>query len=280
MSGLPLLPGPKLQPFRFRTKVPNIEFVEELGEGKDSTVWKVSIDDSIYALKIFGFGHVLNYPLSDFYEGKDEYTPEDIRTYEDPFHCECRAYGRLKETGKEHLSIACYGYVMLSSDHEKELLDKGGMTSTIDRWHEEFENLPLRAIVKEFIEEPDEYWHLDPKKIPRMIRDVDTLHQIGIFVNDISAENWLNDVIMDFSRARTVPHPYYNRDYIEWLTKGGRGWDSTARRDEKDFDSMIDTWNYFVEVGTYKGEHVWHRMQNNESRYKLRSGRRFNEAPR
>ncbi|KAH9998178.1 kinetochore Sim4 complex subunit FTA2-domain-containing protein [Xylariaceae sp. FL0662B] len=241
MAGLPLLPGPKLEPFRFKTNNSSIEFIEALGDGVDSTVWKVSIDGSIYALKIFGFGHVLKPPLDEFLEKQNRYTSDDIRAYDDPFHCECRVYGRLKETGNEHLSIACYGYIILNSDHEKELLDKNGMTRAIYRWHEEFDNQPLRAIVKEIIEE-DEMFGLNPKKIRTMIRDLDTLHEIGIFVNDINAANYLKNVIMDFSRAKTVPHPTYSREYIAWLAEMDIGWLETARNDEYEVRPELYDW--------------------------------------
>lgn len=52
-SPLPQIPGPTLEPFR-GTASAEIEFLEFLGDEKDvvSKVWKVRIDDQIYALKI------------------------------------------------------------------------------------------------------------------------------------------------------------------------------------------------------------------------------------
>jgi hypothetical protein len=46
--------------------------------------------------------------------------PADLHPYLDPFSNECRAYARLKETGKEHMAIECQGYVCFSESYLEE----------------------------------------------------------------------------------------------------------------------------------------------------------------
>lgn len=49
---LPLCDGPKLKPFKFHGDVQSITFVELLGEGAHSRVFKVEINNKLYALKL------------------------------------------------------------------------------------------------------------------------------------------------------------------------------------------------------------------------------------
>ncbi|KAI1079069.1 kinetochore Sim4 complex subunit FTA2-domain-containing protein [Whalleya microplaca] len=187
----------------------------------------------------FGFGEgdaTLHIPPS--LQGK--VTVEQLRTYSDAFNAECRAYGRLHETRNEHLSVKCYGYITLTSDHEKQLEKKGGIVEVIERWADEYKELPLRAIVKEFVPEGRRHYpHLDPKTVSKMIRDLDSLHRLGIFVNDIKQDNYVRDVNIDFGRSMTVPHPCYGRKRVEYLYTLPAGKDLTAMKDEYEFDDMI-----------------------------------------
>lgn len=188
-------------------------------------------------------------------------TKEEIRVYADAFNSECRAYGRLQETGNEHLSIKCYGHVLLTADHEKELAEKGDIEA-LEHDSDEFKNLPLRAIVKEFV--PDGrrlYPYLDARKVPQMIRDLDSLHRIGIFIDDVRDPNYLRDLNVDFSRSKTVPHPLYNRDYIALVDTHPIGKNHTAWADEVAFDSMIDEYNEGIERGRHNGPYIWTRMK-------------------
>lgn len=79
------------------------------------------------------------------------YTEDDINEEKSQLSRECRAYGRLKECGREDLSIKCYGYILLEEAHEKELAELG-----IHDWRRaEGSTEPIMAIVKEYIEVPD-----------------------------------------------------------------------------------------------------------------------------
>lgn len=50
---LPAHPGPSLRPFDFKdVKKAHIEFLEYIGHGAHSRVYKVRIDGKLYALKV------------------------------------------------------------------------------------------------------------------------------------------------------------------------------------------------------------------------------------
>lgn len=107
---LPWLNGPKLEPFRFRDENQRkIRFLDHLGGGLHSEVFRASIDGSIYAVKLvcirlpFGSRAVLTGPLVPFVHPTLLVQPnllregwvsvDDVINQNDPFHCECRAYG-------------------------------------------------------------------------------------------------------------------------------------------------------------------------------------------
>lgn len=46
---------------------------------------------------------------------------KDYINYLDPFHCECRVYGRLKQEGREDLAVRAYGYVLLTQAQERQV---------------------------------------------------------------------------------------------------------------------------------------------------------------
>lgn len=58
------------------------------------------------------------YPESDPLHRPDP-TPQEFIDYLDPFNCECRAYGRLKQEGCEDLAVRAYGYVLLTREQER-----------------------------------------------------------------------------------------------------------------------------------------------------------------
>ncbi|KAI1843716.1 hypothetical protein JX265_008458 [Neoarthrinium moseri] len=247
MASLPDLPGPKLHPFNHKGSELKIVFLESIDKGGEGVIWKVSIDDKIYALKIFAFDpHGIVTRLEDRLVGRT--TIDELQKYRSPFAAECRAYGRLKETNKENLSIKCYGYIILTSKHEEELRMKGEIPEGIDRRWESHSNLPFQAIVKEYVPEGLRPWpYLDASKVPQMIRDLNDLHRIGIHVNDVKENNYLRDKIIDFGFSRTAPHPYLIPDYIDWMSMNPHARDDTPVQDEEDFDEMIDFYNEMVD---------------------------------
>jgi len=127
---------------------------------------------------------------------------EDVINQNDPFHCECRADGRLKEAGREDLAARCYGYVLLDQSHEDELARLG-----FDNWDRRAatKGRPIRGIVKEYIAD-DGSGPFTYAMLPRMRRDIQDLNRLGIVVFDVRADNYRAGRLIDFSQAHTVPH--------------------------------------------------------------------------
>ncbi|KAK4237486.1 kinetochore Sim4 complex subunit FTA2-domain-containing protein [Achaetomium macrosporum] len=216
---LPCVPGPKLAPFT-PTAHANIEFIESLGRenDKDSLVWKVMVDGAgPFALKMFWFHHWeflaenqrgLPGPLAN---------PQVYVDYFDPFNNECRAYGRLKEEKREDLAVRALGYLLLTPQQEADLAIRvegqptpppSADAATLDgdnfwRRHEQHRGIPVRAIVKELVPCKDP----DPERAPRMWKDLQALHSLGILVNDTHGGNYLDGKLVDFSRSFTMYHP-------------------------------------------------------------------------
>jgi hypothetical protein len=175
---------------------------------------------------------------------------KDLVHQKDPFHSECRAFGRLKEAGRESLAVRCYGYISIDCKHEEEVLRK----FRIGDWDrsKRDEGKPIRAIVKELILSDQPYV---PKMIPRMMRELRALNQLGIQVWDVKADMYLDGILLDLSQARTVPHieldfesGIWRRDRI--LLEGAL--------DYGRFDAyVIDSWNQDHE----QGEQIWHRFE-------------------
>ncbi|CAJ2502217.1 Uu.00g096110.m01.CDS01 [Anthostomella pinea] len=227
-----------------------MDFIEALGEGGHSYVWKVKINGSLYALKMFKYFDPSD--LIDLLETTPEEVPcdsEDILNYFDPFNNECRAYGRLKELGREDLAVQCYGYMILDKSDEKVLAKKG-----ITRWYGEDcwypdnpghdpsqpvpERGPIRALVKEYVERTTSF---EPKDVPRMHRELRALHRGGILHRDIKKDNYINSKFLDLSNSWTMPHvmldlrsrfrpkrEIYHRTFTEWA----------------EFDHMISGYDY------------------------------------
>ncbi|KAI0154528.1 kinetochore Sim4 complex subunit FTA2-domain-containing protein [Xylariaceae sp. FL1272] len=274
MASLPDLPGPKISPFSTNNALLRITFLQRLGVGGDATVWKIEIERQVYALKIFGFGSFL------FYKSKipkilqeNGVTSELIHPYRDPFTSECRAFGRLQEANNENLAIKCFGYIILTEAQEQLLIEAGGGDDRpIQRDDERLKNEPLRCIVKKYIESPEYIQH---NQFPKMIRDLDAVHRLGIVITDIRAD--LNGVMMDFSRSLTVPHPQLIPAWQEFLYSKDWKSQATARGDEEDFDAMIDRYNRMVDTGVIKGPRVWTRLCPND-RFKERLRKRSDES--
>lgn len=118
----------------------------------------------------------------------------------DPFNCECRAYGRLQEEGREDLAIPCYGYVILTAEEEDQVNSK---------WHLDWNRRPqnrgqgLRGLLKEYVPSQQQF---DVAQLPQMRKDLLELHQMGIVVFDLREDNYLNGKLIDFSQAHVAPH--------------------------------------------------------------------------
>ncbi|ETS81993.1 hypothetical protein PFICI_06995 [Pestalotiopsis fici W106-1] len=216
---LPPIPGPRLRPYKSPDGIvtPHIEFIQELGQGLHSIVWKVKMNGKAFALKLFKRMSVSDnmYRADMPGSGKMDYfgLDWDTITYQClPFFSECRVYGRLKETRNEDLAVKCYGYLILDESYS-ESMRKAGIKERclIDddyfwQWPEEDappSPYPARALVKELMDPEVTFL---PGDVARMKRDLVRLHRIGIVQGDIKQDAYLNARLTDFSRSRTVPH--------------------------------------------------------------------------
>ncbi|KAF5241773.1 hypothetical protein FANTH_8989 [Fusarium anthophilum] len=239
LKPLPDCEGPKLECFTDDLTKHNFKFLEILGSGCHSTVVKAEIDGKIYAVKLF-------FP---FYEDKPEFrmapinnllvnreederltisnmsqhAVDSLRLHSTSFNNECRAYGRLKELGCEHLAVKVHGYLRLYlpqiDEHIQGMIRRtmpGTQYTTFDvmEMDDAEADLPIMAIVKDWI--PD---HRKPtgertreaeqrriNYLPRMLRDLRQLHKCGIVVRDLKCVQYLEGHLCDFSHAWTIPH--------------------------------------------------------------------------
>lgn len=97
-----------------------------------------------------------------------------------------------------YIAAECYGYIVLTTNQKEQLRRKGVPILS----SEEGETRPpLKAIVKEFI---DTSISFTPNMVPSMIRNLHTMHEVGIHVGDIHKKQYLNGRMFDFGRSKTV----------------------------------------------------------------------------
>ncbi|KAK3331570.1 kinetochore Sim4 complex subunit FTA2-domain-containing protein [Cercophora scortea] len=249
---LPECEGPKLEPFADDILDLDIKFLDIITTaddgGRKAIVLKARIDRKIYAVKIFqhrintsyDFGNDYLQPLTTgepennaAHRGQDDSdrlnddtlvsrrpTTEQDK-YVLPFFCECRAYGRLKETGREDLVARAHGYLSFvltqevrelfndviaryASPTQADILSVLGLSG-------ELALDPVFAIVKDWIDHPPfndvcDIALAESALYPRMLRNLKALHRLGIVVRDISLGQYVNGVLVDLSSAWTVPH--------------------------------------------------------------------------
>ncbi|KAH9906764.1 kinetochore Sim4 complex subunit FTA2-domain-containing protein [Xylariomycetidae sp. FL2044] len=150
MAALPKVPGPKLAPYVDGESL-DIDFIQHLGKGVHAHVWKVLINGKVFALKIFT--HWENFNTGKTYRLPEMSRQEEL-AYFDPFFCECRAYGRLKERNQEHLAMRCHGYIFLDSATQARLLQQDVSHDWEEDWgwRPDCAGRPLRALVKDYFD--------------------------------------------------------------------------------------------------------------------------------
>ncbi|RSL62424.1 hypothetical protein CEP53_004757 [Fusarium sp. AF-6] len=258
LKPLPDVDGPKLEPFGHEMVADDVEFLEQVQDSSaHGKILKIKIGDKCYALKIFTC-NMTDLPNDEEYEAGPTSTMsrEEFDQHFTPFENECRAFGRLKELGREHLAVKAYGYVVIPFTEAfvqklRLLESKYEQTEKIRRFHED-DTTPFMGIVKDWVDrvahDPnitaeedkaayDEMWQV--RHFPRMLRDLHELHEIGIVVRDLGIWQYLNGVLVDLSLAWTMPHPF----------GPGRGWkprwtfQSCAAWDLHSFQvGVIDDW--------------------------------------
>ncbi|KAH6685451.1 kinetochore Sim4 complex subunit FTA2-domain-containing protein [Plectosphaerella plurivora] len=248
LKPLPDCEGPKLEAFTDDLFAHDVEFLSINFAGDDglhSQIFKTMIDGKLYCLKMFTVNHSFLSPDSHIISEKTyEYVkrqPEDVqalvRMQTTGFQNECRAYGRLRETGLEHLAGKVYGYVQFRADDERyERLywaceDKNKSTYNCTNPYER------RSIPRAWIGRPDKDDKPDPRpavgivkewlgrsdvgnsddgdyavtktrldQLPQMLRDLHELHRIGIVNRDLNSNHYVDGLLCDFSSAWTIPH--------------------------------------------------------------------------
>ncbi|KAI0426287.1 kinetochore Sim4 complex subunit FTA2-domain-containing protein [Xylaria sp. FL1042] len=262
--------GPKIGPFKNSGPKLNIRFLEKIRDGGDSWVWKVDIDGSVYALKMFKpkTEDFINPMHRQKFQKLGIVDEAAIFNALDPFANECRAYGRLKETKKTHIAVACYGYILLATE-TKDVLDDADFkklewVECRDEEHDAQASKPkarrIRALVKEYIETESSF---SSGMIRKMLRNLKLLHKYGIVQRDIRQDNYREGKLVDFSAALTVPHFLLDKEL------GYNNLEEIYDYEVDDgyaFDNMIDDWS--AETGT----RIWTRfLPNFRYRERLRS---------
>ncbi|CAK7231228.1 hypothetical protein SCUCBS95973_007840 [Sporothrix curviconia] len=216
---LPMIEGPKLKPFDFGGPQ-EIEFLEFISGGVHSHVLRVRIHGQEYALKVFryvcseswyGMRFCYN-PDTDYKEELAAFAP-----YSEPFYAECRAFGRLQETGRTDLAIDCFGYVLLNEASERALHDlkvlefDGDNNYCADDCRNLFAGLsgrppPLRGILKTLGRPNDHREKLSTVTARRLLDDIMQMQQLGIINLDVRHWQCIDGKHADFSTAMTTPH--------------------------------------------------------------------------
>ena len=188
-------------------------------------------------------------------------SPQLWADYFDPFSCECRAYGRLQEENRQDLAVRAHGYIFLTPKQEAEITKRiTGIDYKPPNDHveldgegpwareEEHRQLPIRAIVKDFVT------HRGPftaSQVLDMWNDLEDMRELGIFVRDINIFNYIGGKLIDLSRSRAAPHPSFEYIYphdmkserkrdphnlrcaiLDWGIEHGWDWDQVTIPDE------------------------------------------------
>ncbi|KAJ4314501.1 hypothetical protein N0V84_008842 [Fusarium piperis] len=261
MPALPPLPkgdGPKLEPFDHDLLADDVEFLEVLQHGGIHGFTETAMSQPEYNAR--------EYP------GIPKEKAAEFNSHFIPFYQECRAFGRLKEVNREHLAVKVHGYVSLKVNQDLELKMRNAMSklpsypgapqrsaaSLLVTYSE------IKGIVKDWVE-PARYEgesDIPPQKIdnilavshfPRMLEELHEIHRCGIVIRDVSISQYVNGVLVDFSLAWTIPHPFGPGGGIEpsWTFQ------SLAALDLFQFQvKVIDLWNKFLRdaLGTRKRE--------------------------
>ncbi|KAK1771498.1 kinetochore Sim4 complex subunit FTA2-domain-containing protein [Phialemonium atrogriseum] len=283
---MPTVEGPKLQPFDFGGKE-DIDFLDPIMIDEEgaltSFVVQASIGGRVYALKLFKF-HPF-YHWGQWPYGRPIPDGEELYDHWEFFINECRAYGRLKEAGREDLAAKCHGYFFLKEEDEKVLEDKYGLDPSAwdiddarkDASSKDGQYRPIRVLVKDFVPGDIDF---HPRQIPRMLQDLISIQNLGLVVGDMKRDAYVNGVLVDFSHSMTTPHPAItpgmapgicDRLVAEQAFHNSRG-------DFQEFDWIIDYWNN--NDGLKRG-FIWHRALANY-RYvgKIRSKDPAKKIPR
>ncbi|KAL9126566.1 MAG: hypothetical protein Q9217_004396 [Psora testacea] len=194
---LPPCEGPKLKPFSSKVDINFLQRLNPDNEDKDSEdeeyngqrtlrVFKVMIEGKLYALKVFKYFDV-NDELFGLPVPTQKKIPLDIARYHGaPFFRECRAYGRMIDTGVNGIyAVECYGHLAIPVTTATQLIERFEGIDTWDVPSNRREDL-FPAIVKEFVEkaEPGE------DKWQMQFGSTNRLNELGIVIGKVNNKNY------------------------------------------------------------------------------------------
>ncbi|KAF9762349.1 hypothetical protein IL306_003447 [Fusarium sp. DS 682] len=183
---------------------------------------------------------------------------DSLRLQSTSFNNECRAYGRLKELGREDLAIKAHGYLRVPLHQIEERLQAMLQNNEEEAWTlkdlMELEevgtpdaNVPFMAIVKDWILDhrtsvggmTREAEQRQIKHLPRMLRNLRQLHKCGIVVRDLKDQQYYDGQLGDLSFAWTIPHVFGPEGGIRprWAFASMAAWDL------KCFQTLLDRAN-------------------------------------
>ncbi|KAF5532628.1 hypothetical protein FMEXI_12284 [Fusarium mexicanum] len=227
LKPLPDCEGPKLEPFEYDFEGDDVEFLKilEPDYAAHSKIIKTRIGDKIYSIKFFVWEEPFAQPPynSTYDDTVGSHTCcKGFHYHFTPFENECRAFGRLKDVGREDLAVKVHGYVALNCTDiivEKLQAARSKMLSPYAKleWFLVIENGISMGIIKDWVDEveyDDENTYdlyqdvVEVSHFSRMLEGLHDLHKHGIVVNDLSSRQYVNGTLVDLSSASTVPHPF------------------------------------------------------------------------
>ncbi|MBE3041789.1 hypothetical protein IMZ48_04260, partial [Candidatus Bathyarchaeota archaeon] len=252
--------------------------------GLHSHVFKVKIQERIYALKLvshrgesrqgkprearinssyqkFRFVDIEDWMhINNMTEVDQVERTRALYNMSEPFNNECRAFGRLQESGYAELAVRCFGYLLLDDSHERAILEQFSDDDlTFDgspEWYGDCDIRarfpsrdgrppPVRGILKEFgqVNQP-----LTTRLVRRLLGDVIRLQQLGIVRIDVADRQIVSGRLSDFSTAVTTPHFMTNPELNPRLSPGEISATEYqlflySIRDYYDFDDMVNDWS-------------------------------------
>ncbi|XP_044720119.1 kinetochore sim4 complex subunit FTA2 domain-containing protein [Hirsutella rhossiliensis] len=230
-DGLPPCHGPKLHPSALtNASITWKDMLDDYSEpysGHSEIMahdFKVEIESKHYALKVF-MPYDISYDYHQFYTAGIRCTEEELEWHVMPFYSECRAYGRIKQAQDRRLlphqvAVPCHGYIRLEEKDIRKLEDEWNLDFSVEQDNAlKTPNRPIYAIVEDLASAGS---GVSVKSLPRNLRDLRSLHSMGIFVRDIKEDNYRDGKLVDFGTAWTEPHVILNR-YDSCQGKGLNG---------------------------------------------------------
>lgn len=284
--GLPMREGPKLFPFRPFGVLGNLEWVREVAVTGMSVVWKVKVDEQFYALKLVSFSFHTTLVTTSPVNTVNHTVLLPTARPQGALQPGPR-YSHAGHVRQRRLQLRSAGVWSPERNRHRKYRHKVPRICSPDP----FPGEDLQGAVQRHPVGPDpstrvrgvpnplhhqglgSRGHPDftPKMVPRMKRDLITLHSVGIINRDIKWNNYLGGKMFDCGIAWTVPHfTIYRikRSIAEGLDDAEyrlREWQELRDVDGDRFDAMIDESNMEGQRGW-----IWERFFPNHNYFNLR----------